>query len=361
MVLPGFTQCGISDYTRLLAQAARRRGAIVRRAMVVQPALSEQTEADTVGLDYGPKRLARELDDFDPDWVLLQFTPGMFRRGKFIYPTLARLGRVARHRRVIIIVHENWRGMMDGANLRGWLLQALRRLEFVWGCRAWAPARMFCSNAGHLGELQRVGFPAELLPIYSNIQPAPGTILPPDRQAARAATGEAALLAPGLMVGVIFARIHPDWACEELLAALSRQAAAQRRRLLVVSIGETGYRDEGWNRVVRAVGAESTLKLGLSSAEKVSRVILSADLGLSATPIAFWGKSSACHTMVAHGIPMVFADSAEPLTGDLPPEYGLLQNGVVVLKTAPPARRGMPVTPDLVWARLEEAARRLAG
>jgi len=64
---------------------------------------------------------------------------------------------------------------------------------------------------------------------------------------------------------------------------------------------------------------------------------------------------------VAHGIPMVFADSAEPLTGDLPPEYGLLQNGVVVLKTAPPARRGMPVTPDLVWARLEEAARRLAG
>ncbi len=355
IVLPGFSRCGITDHTRLLTQAARQAGATVRQVMVVRPALNEQTDADEIGLDYDPGILARELKNFEPDWVLLQFTPGMFRRGKFIYPLLARFGRVARRARVVIIVHETWWGMMDGMGLRNRLLMGFRRLELVFGWRAWAPVHVLCSNAGHQAELARAGFPAQLLPIYSNIQPASGTLLPPDRRAVRAELAEPALLAPDLLVCVIFARIHPDWPCEELLAALHRRAVSQGQRLLVVSIGVTGYRELGWNRVVCAAGAEATLRLGQASPEKISRVIMAADLGLSATPIGFWSKSSACHAMVVHGTPVVFTESAEPADGTLPPEYGLVQNGELVMKTAPAARRAVPVTPASVWAQLEAA------
>lgn len=353
---------GVTDYAFWLAAAAGRAG-VDCHVFAFHPFRESQAghvarfPADTaarlevqVALATSvPGRLlelAAFLDRVRPDWISLQFSPGMFRQGRLFLPGLLQLARVLAARAPLALtVHETARVLMADRTWRDRVLGRLRRLEIETGLARLRPRLVFASNSAFVADLVRMGFSPRLLPVVSNIPVLAGLPCPPGDD-----------LPPDARVALFFARIPADWNARPLLVALRRaiDADSSPRPLVVVSVGETGHRDLGW-RAVAAVAAElgcESRRLGPLPPEAVSAWLRRAEFGVSPTPFALWQKSSSCAAMHAHGLPILFSD-AEPDVDQLwPAQFALVTDGRLRRFDSPAGRRAPILTAADLWAAM---------
>ena len=352
---------GITDYTFWVAAAAGRAGVdcmifalfpFENSREIYAPRFPASGPGHLIVkiASAGPLRhrlaqLESAVREFQPDWINLQFTPGTFRDGRFFLPSLLTLARIFRRQTapICLTAHESARVLISGNTWRNRALGYLRRFEIETGLKKLRPAKVFVSNSQHGTDLARAGLAPTPLPILSNIprgprpESSPGPEVPVD-----------------VRIALIFGRISVDWNPYPVLSALAAETGEASGPLAIVSVGEVGHRDLGWQSVVRVATTLglSTHRLGTLPSETISSWMQCATYGISPTPFALWQKSGACAAMLLHDLPMIFSDET-PNDGQLlPPRFASIQGNKLEWLDAPKARRAVPTTPDELWAKM---------
>ena len=285
--------------------------------------------------------------EFKPDWISLQFTPGTFRDGRFLLPGLLALARIFRRQAapVCLTAHESARVLISEKTWRDRGLGRFRRFEIETGLKKLRPAKVFASNQQHYTDLERAGFTSTLLPIISNIPlSAPPTAWPDSD------------VPEGVRIALIFGRIPADWDALPVLSALVKEASetSVSGPFAVVSVGEVGHRDLGWQNVVKVAAKVglSTHRVGSLPPETISVWMQRATFGISPTPFSLWQKSGTCAAMLIHNLPIIFSDDI-PSDGQLLPfHFATIRDGGLVWFETPGERRAIPPTPDELWAKM---------
>ena len=363
-------RCGVTDYGLWVASASAEQGAEVlvlsvhrfplrdsreRPSAFDQPRLKLQSPLTRRA---AASELAAALREFVPDFVIFQFSPSDFRNGRWLYPYLAKVCRELRPFKVFLMVHETWLRTGEPASLRSFALTALRRIEILTAFRQLQPMRVYASNPRHLAALARAGLNPRSLPLFSNIPGAPRpavlTALPAFLTDLGVPQSDIGRLPAAPLLALFFARITPDWNPAPALARLHQEATATGRTLVLISVGETGYSDQGWRQTQAAAGSTPCIRLGPRSPAMIIRLLHSADCGVSPTPLPYWLKSGSCAAMVACELPVVFSETILPSDIPLPPHFATLGADRLQWHRPAPDRVSRPSTPATVWGLLRQ-------
>jgi len=342
--------CGITDYGFWLARAGVDAGAEV---MLIALTSIERAKAGYLKKISADQRdrfeccdlckagdqfrsLARVLRRFRPDWISLQFDPLMFREGKFLVPSMLKMGRVLRaHAPLYVTVHETAEVLLAGTTKNKTLLNWFRNWECSYGLRKMKAKRYFASTNLLISNLTQMGLGAELLRISTNIPRVENAKVqwPPG-------------LNEGARIALVFGRIDPVWNPALVLSALRDEYPG---KLAIVSVGEVGYRGQGWNRLESEAGDIPCLKLGYLSAEELSAWLSRADVGIATTCFRQWPKSGSCAAMIEHGLPIVFSDAQPYEEMDWPPEFAVSTSAGLSWVEVPEAKVAEQATPRHLW------------
>jgi hypothetical protein len=312
---------GVGDYTRRLAGELNRRGHPVMAVALNDPYVSEsvfeiqQSEITTVptlrlpSVSSWNQRIndaRHRLDDFQPDWLSIQFvTFGYHRKGlcaglgaKFA----AMNSKAAWH----VMFHELWLGLGEQAPLKHRVMGALQRVFIQAMIRRLRPQVVHTQTEPYRQVLCRVNIPATVLPLISNVPCVQGD-------------GWAGLLEPlladsagirpdraKLYLAGIFGSVHPEWNVEQavnLLIPLVRQA---KKRLVLVFLGRNNLNSESFVRLKSLLRDRAEIiSTGEKSVNEISRILQSLDVGLATTPRRAIQKSGSAAAMLEHGLPVL--------------------------------------------------------
>ena len=244
--------------------------------------------------------LQNAVTEFQPDWVSLQFVPyGYSPRG---LPLLLpfRLASLKDKFKWHIMFHELWIEPQGGG--RHQIVSLLQKFVVSKLFQKLAPDSVHTSNYNYQAKLEKLGFSATILPLFSNIERAtPNPILRQEllrRFDSKLVTNE-------VWIFVFFGSIYPGWNFEEFLKRTSDAARkAKKKASLFCSIGKkSGRGADIWN-AMQDFKSESLIfhEIGEMSAFDISRHLQSADFGVSTTPLSLLGKSGSLAAIASHGI-----------------------------------------------------------
>lgn len=266
-------------------------------------------------------RLRTELDEFDPDWISLQFVPysfhprgwvhGLARRLRPLLARPAQKGQRKADRQLHVMFHELWLGIGADASWKHRAEGRWQRWLILSFLRALRPSVVHTSSPMYASILHQAGVQASVLPLFGSI---PLDAPPAEREEAEAWwIGElAAMNLPAAQrqdwwVFAVFGSIHREWWPGDLFAALLAQPAPQRRQLALVAIGRSGAAgDEVLQRLKQDFTGKIVFRdLGEQSPTRVATVFRQLDFGISTSPWSLIGKSSAAAAMREHGVPVI--------------------------------------------------------
>lgn len=323
---------GVGDYTHSLAKECIRQGQqcciiALNDRWLTTPKCSDDNDLKTLRLPgtlVWPERirLAREmLDDFEPDWISLQFVPYAFNQKGIIYGLSAKLKPLLSRSKLHIMFHELWLGEAIGTRTKERLVGIVQRHAILAMLRQRSPTCIHTSIALYIDILKSNKISAICLPLFGSLPIAEHNgdewIFP-------------LLQKVGASISInnredfwlfgFFGTIQHGWNIEFLLKMLNLASRRANRKIVFLSIGRIGADDTPWENLQHTAGNEFVcLKLGEHTAEKVSQYLLSMDFGLSAYPYNLAGKSSVIASMREHGLPVIVLRQAiQPKIGVLP-------------------------------------------
>ncbi len=304
---------GVGDYTRLIAQECVRQGHRCSLIALNDGFVNSIAEGVDQADDYRisqlrlPKstswaaRIAAAqtyITRHPPDWISLQFVPYGFHAKGIIWNSIAPLAQILSGYRTHIMFHELWLGESKTASFRNRLVGLTQRHFIKKLVRSVKPRVCHTSNETYAAVLARNGIDAQVLALFGNI---------PIQEPKPRAFGPADAKRDSLWIVGVFGTIHPQWEPEPFLTALIEAAEKNGKKILMVAIGRLGESGEKtWSRMVEMnSGRASFKKYGELSAEEISQLLHSLDLGVSCTPARLFGKSGTGASMIEHGIPVV--------------------------------------------------------
>lgn len=311
---------GVGDYSIRLAAALTMGGhralVIAERDFAVAGAHALNGERDGIAVSRLPGRasneqrarwLADSLQDFAPDWVILQFVCwGLADRG-VLDPPLSALLAALSGRRVAIYCHELWLGLERGASLRHRWWGRRQRATILRFFSQLRPALVMTSNAAYGRVLERFGWSARIVPLFSNIPFLPeGSAKFLSRLEERA--GRPLWSSRGdVVMAAVFGSVYPEWQPQGALRWMGEEARRRNRRVMLVVAGRASPRGEALvERLAREMSSfATTIVLGEVSPDVASGLLQEADVGLPPSDWLLLDKSGVAAAMTAHGLPML--------------------------------------------------------
>lgn len=311
---------GVGDYSVRLASALMAQGhrllVIAERDLAVADREPARGEREGVSVLRLPARasnaerarwLADELNRVSPDWVVLQFVCWGYADRGILDPPLVELLAALSSWRVAIYCHELWLGLERGASLRHRWWGRRQRISILRFLEQLKPRAVFTSNPAYCEVLERYGWRAQIVPLFSNIpvhtDAATKLLALLESKAGRAlwnARSDVVMLA-------VFGSVYREWKPEAALRWLQAEARRRNRRVVFVAAGRPSPKGE--TVLTRLAGsADSSMtfvSLGEVPTDIVSALLLEADIGLPATEWLVLGKSGVAAAMRAHGLPML--------------------------------------------------------
>jgi hypothetical protein len=333
---------GIGDCTRALATACVSLGHETRLAAIRDPfcpspasfaaSAAEPRWPDIFCHEAQSRELRDWLQDFQPDWVSVQYTPfGFHRRGlggrhgavlRSLLPETSR-----RH----VFFHEIWLQPGRAGRLRhralGWFQ---RRTVDAWAGSAWQPHVVHTQARLHQARLRARGLPAELLPLcspFANPHASPASAR--DQVAAwlrAAAPSSAPLDKEALWIGHFGTFYREGWSFADFAAKFTGLARVVGRRVCFLALGRARAAAEVWEQAVRVVPHADFRVVGELPPDQVAVAMQACDAAMTSTPWDIIEKSSAAAAWRALGIPVLVTRGPAPQSGHLPawPDLGLL-------------------------------------
>ncbi len=311
---------GVGDYTRRLAAECIRQGAqaevvSLHDADATMALREEQTDGGArvpvlrlpMGMSWHAKRKAFDASGLgrDVDIKSLQFVPfgyqpkGLpFALGREL---VTAFGQGAWH----LMFHELWLGLEAGSSTKHRLWGAVQRGITLRLVRHLRPEVVHTQAQVYRHMLQSCSTEATLLPLFGNIPAAreSGWALV---EAKLKETQKKEVVPGQRWLAAIFGTVHPQWDPYAVLPALARHARDSGRRLTLMFLGNSHRTDNFFAELESHLGAETDiLRWSQVSAEDVSRLLQTIDVGLATSPWALLDKSGATAAMLEHGVPVL--------------------------------------------------------
>ncbi len=230
------------------------------------------------------------IEDFQPDWISLQFVPFSFHPKGLPVWLSSGIKRLKKEYKLHIMFHELWVGVNGVDTFKMRVLGALQKLLIKELIKSNTPHCITTSIPIYQQALSRTN--SSLLPIFGNIPIAP----------AEAPKGTQESLK------VVHFGSYTDQ-LEEFEAQvqfLHEVAKLQGKGLEFLSFGNGGpFKDKAIRIAAQVMGEEKVKELGLLSEQQISDLFQRSTVGISKSDLEMHGKSGSTIAMLEHGLPVV--------------------------------------------------------
>jgi hypothetical protein len=298
---------GVGDYTRRLSHELAGNGIEVAVAAINDGHISEisKTVAHVGQIGIATLRLPATLnhtsfdvlkdfvDQFNPDWISLQYVPFSFHPKGLGFGLSKKLLKAGQGRKWQIMFHEIAVGMPTGSSIK----------EMLWGkaqkylaenlIKVLKPFVVHTHTMVYKKQLEKFGAQVTLLPLFSNIPVSyPNLIL--EKLEGRLVKNEYTDL-------LVFATVQLGAPIRQFARDVQQYENASGLKFRMVFLGRGGKAKEEWVNEWKTAGLE-TIQMGELDEEKISEVMAKASFGIFSTPLVLTGKSGAVAAMREHGI-----------------------------------------------------------
>ncbi len=294
---------GVGDYTRRLAGELIGRGNKIGVIALNDHHLSQEFTGiqQLDGIQIPVLRLPSHwqsierfnraklwIDDFNPEWLSIQFVPFSFDPKGLFFGLSTKLLKIGKGKYWHIMVHELWVGMDKEASLKfifwGWVQRKLIKSL----CTKLKPKIIHTQSVLYCTMLKRIGFNANLLPLFGNIPLASSLRVKGDDVRHNISF-------------VLFGGIHPGAPVKEFINDLKAYSVSSGKEIEMKIIGRCGTEQLKWELKCKEVGLPIQL-LGEQSPKLISKVLSNATFGISTTPAFLIDKSGSVAAMREHGL-----------------------------------------------------------
>ena len=229
------------------------------------------------------------VDEFNPDWLSLQFVPFAFHEKGLPFSLINQLLELGIKRKWHVMFHELWVGMNKESSFQKIVWGKVQRYLIKSLLAKLKPQVVHTQTALYQIYLERMYHKCRLLPLFSNI---PNSGEYDDKSSPERHPKQDIKL-------VAFGSIHPRAQIEMLAKDASLYAAQHLCSVTLILMGRSGPELDYWARSWQAVGLPVSIT-GEQSAEAISDILRSATLGITTTPLTLIGKSGTVAAMREH-------------------------------------------------------------
>ncbi|CAN5429969.1 hypothetical protein BH11BAC3_BH11BAC3_05980 [soil metagenome] len=279
-----------------------------------------------INFSYNQKiRLAQIwIDDFNPQWLSLQFVPFSFHPKGLAFNLGNRLIQLNNKRSWHVMVHELWLGMDKETSFKfacwGWLQKQLIKSLF----RKLNPSCINTHTDLYIKMLKTINVKAQYLPLFGNIPIIPGNLKSGDDVAAKRNVREVSF--------VLFGGIHTGVELGDLLRELKFFSEESRLPVTLKLVGRNGGEQSRWKKEWETAGLKVEV-LGEKPEAVVSEILSSSSFGISTTPAALIEKSGSVAAMREHGLKVLCISRPWHPTGytqtNFPDEITVYSKGII--------------------------------
>lgn len=286
---------GVGDYIRRLAAELIRQGnqitamAIYDRSIQgIQRENQKQEELYIPVLRLGANKSSRDrlvnarnwLNEYNPDWLSLQFVLHSFHDKGFPWFLAKKLDKLGTGRNWHIMFHELWIGMEKKASFKHRVLGRLQKHIIKRTIKKLAPKSIHTQTGLYQAQLEKLGFKAEILPLFGNI---PNLFQPEARS-------------EHLINIAVFGGIHRGAKLKKMVKELPKN-----NRYKFHFIGSNGSQQADWVEILNKKNLDCEL-YGWMGTRDVSKVLSKCQWGLSSTPYYLSEKSGSAAAMLEHNL-----------------------------------------------------------
>lgn len=308
-------QDGVGDYTRKLAQALIFKGNEVKIIALNDRRMNgsawQGKQADN-NIEIEVLRLPENsawksrinaakkfADDFNPDWISLQFVPFGFQIKGLPFSLDKKLKCISKAQWHVMF-HELSVNKNESFKFRVWAFLQVMIIKSL--LRGLKPLLITTNTEIYQHSLKKLGYKTAVLPLFSNIQ---RTVL----NNAAALTGKV----PGYLlqnrtsytIGTLFGTFSfKSWDLHSLLNKLVQQY--EHGKIIIASIGKMSSGKEFWDTLKTQYPGMIFLELGMQDISFISYWLSNyTDFGILTTLPELSGKSGSFMAFKEHGIPVL--------------------------------------------------------
>lgn len=236
------------------------------------------------------------IDEFNPDWLSLQFVPFAFHPKGVPIGLNSMLAELGKGRRWHIMFHELWVGMDVQASKKFRIWGFVQR-QLIKSLISKLQAEVIHTQAKlYQMHLAKLGYSAEYLPLFSNIPVVGSTDL----------NGKDCLsskLVSGAYL-VAFGTLHPGAPAKKIAREIALYTKEKGDALSLVLLGRCGSEKDMWVESWKSEGLK-VVDLGEQPTAVISQVLGQASVGISTTPFFLAEKSGSVAAMLSHRLPVL--------------------------------------------------------
>ncbi len=310
----------VGDYTVEIARRLQAQGWSVTIIALADRDVDATTEGERGGcrtLRF-PKasawttrwaQLEEAVGGIHPDWISLQWVAFGYQDKGLPLSFGARLRQIAGAIPLHVMCHEIWVCADGAGSLKSRLYSCLQREVHRRCFKALAPACLHTHALPYAQALKRIGQPAKILPLGSNVHAQSGDVV-------CCASSELGSASNGDLIFIVFGNTPPEWNAMFAVQMLGQECQRLGRQGILYFAGKGGPEGSALAELV-AHGEKTGIRvenLGFLERESILAYMDSAHAGLATVPFALWQKSSAVAAMRTSGLPVLFSrfDGAWP-------------------------------------------------
>jgi hypothetical protein len=319
---------GVGDYTRRLSLELVSQGHLVRIIGIndtVTTSVSENLQASgsqeievwrfplsSTWVDRVCK-LERQLNEFQPDWISLQYVPYSFHKKGIPYHFVKSLSCLNKKWHWHIMFHETWLGLSSLSPIKHKFVGYFQRMVAKRMIQVLEPERVSTSNRLYQIVLENANILATILPLFSNI---PLANMPPEYKAN--IIQKLALVHSNLddyIILGIFGSLHSEYDFEKVISAELDKAQRNNKKLIFLSFGRMGNTEE-FDRLQQLFSNTVQFNtFGELPESEVSYTMQILNEAVSCTPFEHIGKSGVYAALRLHNVKVLlpFSDKIPEL------------------------------------------------
>src|SRR5450432_311845 len=302
---------GVGDYSERLASELIKQGHKVGLLALNDQYLKQELESTRNSDSYMPLSQLRLpsiwpmkkrfntakawINDFNPDWISLQFVIFAFHPKGLPFGLSRRLLNLGKEKRWHIMFHELWLGMDLKASkknkLWGWLQMKIIRKVLA----DIKPLLIHTQSRLYQSQLTKLGFDSGYLPLFGNI---PNLYVDISEKPSNQINSNKKIRL------IHFATVHTGAPINEFAREVARYSNEMVIPISLIFIGLSGPEQDKWIDAFESQGlfVES---FGELSSSRISELLSGSTVGISSTPITLAEKSGSIAAMREHGLPVI--------------------------------------------------------
>jgi glycosyltransferase involved in cell wall biosynthesis len=296
---------GVGDYTRRLSGELIRQG---HRAAII--ALNDryvdtitQTEQESDGTNTSVLRLPvglsnkerykntdRYINDFDPEWLSLQFVIYAFQKRGLPFGLGRRLAKIGKGRKWHIMFHELWVGAYYSNKIKTYIYRYLQRIITKRLIMSLNPIVIHTHLSLYKFRLNELGYNVNLLPLFANIPICENQTK--------------VKFCDNKYTFIVFGTIHPNKPFLLFVNELKKIESQYHYIFKINFVGRNGNELKNWIKILKENDIEYKV-YGKMDISEISKLLSESDIGVTSNPSIYAGKSGTVAAMIEHGLPVI--------------------------------------------------------